>query len=153
MYNQNLITRCCWKKRWWRHTKIFMTWVFSINVCMKPKDEIPCKKSQYYLPGSDNLLAVTIGMFVATNRWKEKASMLEWFCRETCLDLTQWKTCSRIANLCETTTAVMLLEAVKTVKILWIKVLTEQAKALGRYLSTHPPTHIPGGGIHVINCI
>lgn len=47
------------------------------NVCMKPKDEIPYEKSQCYLPGSDNLSAVTIGMSVATTRWKEKASTLE----------------------------------------------------------------------------
>lgn len=42
----------------------FTTEVFPINVCRKPRDELTHKKTQYYLPGSDNLSVVTIGMLL-----------------------------------------------------------------------------------------
>lgn len=92
---------------------------------------------------SGNLSVVTTGTVVAESRRKEKAFVLEWFCRETCLHLTQWKNYSRRANLYETMTPLMLLEAVKTVKIYWIKCWLSKLKLqVGISQPIHPPTYL-----------
>lgn len=41
-------------------------------MCRKPRDEIPHKKTQYYLPGSDNLSVVTTDMLLKQLDEKKK---------------------------------------------------------------------------------